>query len=272
MAFFKMFADSAKEFKSLRCITVTAMMIALNLALKSVTIYVTDDLKISFSYLALATIGMLFGPTVGFFAGAVTDILGLLVQQMMSAFNPLYTLVEATGGLLYGLFLYRLQPVKFNKEMFKPTTETNVASLNGINAKMMSALMIISVTVLYNIYKFNELFVVYVIVIALLYGIFLHKLAALPWKQLLRIIGAKLTVALVCNIVMNPAIMVITGVWAIDLALDVKIPLRLLKNAIQCPVDIMILILILFPIMAAYKSIFKNHNSNKNNKKTATKA
>lgn len=271
MAFFRMFKDSALELKSLRCITVTAMMIALNLALKSVTIYVTDDLKISFSYLALATIGMLFGPTVGFFAGAVTDILGLLVQQMMSAFNPLYTLVEATGGLLYGLFLYRLQPVKFNKEMFKPVAETSIVPLNGINAKLLSALMIIAVTVLYNIYKFNELFVVYVIVFALLYGIFLHKLAALPWKQLLRVIGAKLTVALVCNIVMNPAIMVITGVWAADLALDVKIPLRLLKNAIQCPVDIMILILILFPIMAAYKSIFKNQNTTKNNKKTPTK-
>lgn len=269
MAFFKIFADSAKELKSLRCITVTAMMIALNLALKSVTIYVTDDLKISFSYLALATIGMLFGPTVGFFAGAVTDILGLLVQQMLSAFNPLYTLVEATGGLLYGLFLYRLQPVKLSKEMFIPTAEPNTTALNGINAKLLSALMVISVFVLYNIYKFNELFVIYVIVIAFVYGIFLHKLAAAPWKQLLRIIGAKVSVAIVCNIIMNPAIMVITGVWAFDLALDVKIPLRLLKNAIQVPVDIMILILILFPIMTAYRSIFKNQLASKKGNKTA---
>ncbi len=270
MAFFKMFADSAKELKTLRCITVTAMMIALNLALKSITIYVTDDLKISFSYLALATIGMLFGPTVGFFAGAVTDILGLLVQQMMSAFNPLYTLVEATGGMLYGLFLYKLQPVKFSKEMFNTTTDPNVPALNGINAKILSALLIISISVLYNIYQFNALFVVYVIVFALLYGILLHKLALLPWKQLLRIIGAKLSVALVCNIIMTPAIMVITEVWALDAALNVKIPLRLLKNAIQCPVDIMILILILFPIMTAYKSIFKNQNTTRTDNKSLT--
>lgn len=261
MAIFKMFKDSALELKKLRCLTVTAMMIALNLALKSVTVYVTDDLKISFSFLALATIGMLFGPTVGFFAGAVTDILGLLVQQMMSAFNPLYTLVEATGGLLYGLFLYKLQPVKFSKEMFKPNADQNAAALNGINAKLLSALMIISVFVLHSIYKFNDLFVIYVVIIALVYGIFLHKLAALPWKQLLRIIGAKLSVAIVCNIIMNPAIMVITGTWALDLALDVKIPLRLVKNAIQCPVDIILLILILFPIMVAYKSIFKNQQT-----------
>lgn len=268
MAIFKMFADSAKELKSLRCITVTAMMIALNLALKSVTIYVTDDLKISFSYLALATIGMLFGPTVGFLAGAVTDILGLLVQQMMSAFNPLYTLVEATGGLLYGLFLYRLQPVKFSKEMFKPNGDQNTVILSGINAKLISLLMVVSVFVLRYIFQFNDLFVVYVVIIAFVYGVFLYKLAALPWKQLLRVIGAKVSVAFVCNIVMTPAVMVILGTWAPEVALTVKIPLRLVKNAIQVPVDIMILILILFPIMAAYKRIFKNSAAAKPNKAT----
>lgn len=270
MAIFKMFADSAKELKSLRCITVTAMMIALNLALKSVTIYVTDDLKISFSYLALATIGMLFGPTVGFLAGAVTDILGLLVQQMMSAFNPLYTLVEATGGLLYGLFLYKLQPVKFSKDMFKPSGDPNAAMLSGINAKLISVFMVITVFVLHSIYQFDALFVVYVIVIAFVYGIFLHKLAALPWKQLLRVIGAKVSVAFVCNIIMTPAVMVIMGTWAPEVAWSVKIPIRLVKNAIQVPVDIMILILILFPIMAAYKRIFKNSTAMKSEK--ATKA
>lgn len=257
MAILKMFANSAKELKSLRCITVTAMLIALNLALKSVTIYITADLKISFSYLALATIGMLFGPTVGFIAGTITDILGLLVQQMISAFNPLYTIVEATGGMLYGLFLYKLQPIKFGKESFKPAIDRSTALLSGINAKLLSALMVLTAFVLYEIYHFNELFVVYVIIIAFVYGIFLYKLAALPWKQLLRIVGAKVSVAFMCNIVMTPAVMVIMGTWSAELALNEKIPLRLVKNAIQVPVDIIILTLILFPIMAAYKRIFK---------------
>lgn len=268
MAIFKMFADSAKELKSLRCITVTAMMIALNLALKSVTIYVTDDLKISFSYLALATIGMLFGPTVGFLAGTVTDILGLLIQQMMSAFNPLYTLVEATGGMLYGLFLYKLQPVKFSKDMFKPSGDQSTAFLNGINAKLISLLLVVSVFVLRCIFEFNDLFVVYTVIIAFVYGVFLYKLAALPWEQLLRVIGAKVSVAFICNIVMTPAVMVILGTWAPEVAWEVKIPLRLVKNAIQVPVDIIILILILFPIMAAYKRIFKNSIAAKSEKST----
>ncbi|MBQ8613536.1 MAG: ECF transporter S component, partial [Ruminiclostridium sp.] len=72
MAILRMFKNSALELKSLRCITVTAMLIALNLVLKSVTIYLSEDLKLTFSYLALASIGMLFGPSVGFIAGIIT--------------------------------------------------------------------------------------------------------------------------------------------------------------------------------------------------------
>ncbi len=259
MAIFRMFRDSALELKSLRCLTVTAMLIALNLALKSVTVYVTDDLKISFSYLALAAIGMLFGPTVSFVAGTVTDLLGLLISQQMSAFNPLFTLVEAVGAMLYGLFLYRLVPIKFSKDMLKPASDPNTAQLCGVNAKLTAIILIGAVCILQWIYNFNPLFTVYVIAFAILYGLFLYKLAALPWKQLIRVAGAKLSVAIVCNIIMTPAVMVITGIWAPEV-LALKIPARLLKNAIQCPVDIILLMLVLFPIMTAYKTIFKNQS------------
>ena len=204
MAIFKMFKKSALEMKNLRCITVTAMMIALSLALKSVTIYVTDDLKISFSFIALATIGMLFGPTVGFLAGTVTDILGLLIQQQMSAFNPIFTFVEAMGGMLYGLFLYN---ISFNK-------------IENKNGKFFT--------------KSDTL-------------------------QLLRIVLAKLAVAVVCNIILTPLAMYITGVWAWETMITVKIPARLIKNAIQVPVDCILLFAILPPILAAYKSIFKRN-------------
>lgn len=111
MAFFDIFRRSAGELKSLRCICVTAVLIALDLALKSVTIYL-PFCKISVAFVAMAAIGMLFGPVVGCMAGAITDILGLMISQQMSAFNPLFTIVEMTGGLLYGLFLYDFEAVK----------------------------------------------------------------------------------------------------------------------------------------------------------------
>lgn len=210
MAIFRMFKNSALELKNLHCLTVTAMLIALNLALKSVTIYITDDMKISFSFLALAAIGMLFGPTVGFMAGTVTDILGMLIAQNIGAFNPLFTLVEATGAMLYGLFLYKLTPIRLSKDGFKNVTADK-----------------------------NMLF------------------------SFLRVIGAKLSVAIVCNIIMNPLFMVLLGYWGWETAVMVKLPARLLKNAIQCPVDIILLLLVLFPVMVAYNSIFRQNTFHK---------
>ena len=40
----------------------------------------------------------------------------------------------------------------------------------------------------------------------------------------------------------------------------VKIPARLVKNAIQVPVDCVLLMIVLFPIMVAYNRIFKNQD------------
>ena len=270
MAIFTNFKKSALELKSIRCITVTAMLIALNLALKSVTVYISDDLKISFSFLALAAIGMLFGPTVGFLAGTITDILGLLIANTIGAFNPLFTLVEATGGMLYGMFLYNLKPIKFDKESLKPNISPEEAQLRGVNAKIAAGLMVGSVFVLRYFYEFNNLFVIYVVVAALLYGLVLYRLALLPWKQLFRVIGAKVTVAIVCNIIMTPLCMVITEMWTWEVMMSVKIPARLLKNAIQVPVDCVLLLVILFPIMAAYNRIFRNNSAVKQKRVKAT--
>lgn len=270
MAIFTNFKKSASELKSIRCITVTAMLIALNLALKSVTVYVTADLKISFSFLALAAIGMLFGPTVGFIAGTITDILGLLIANTIGAFNPLFTLVEATGGMLYGMFLYNLKPIKFDKESLKLNISPEEAQLRGVNAKIAAGLMIGAVFVLRYFYEFNNLFVIYVVVAALLYGLVLYRLALLPWKQLFRVIGAKVTVAIVCNIIMTPLVMVITEMWTWDVMIMEKIPARLLKNAIQVPADCVLLLIILFPIMAAYNRIFRNNSAVKQKKVKAT--
>lgn len=105
-SFFNLFVRSAKELKSIRCLAVTSMFIALDLVLKlTVSIDITPQLKISFAFIALASIGMLYGPTVGFAAGFVTDLLGFIIKPS-GAFDIRYTLIEALGALIYGLFLY----------------------------------------------------------------------------------------------------------------------------------------------------------------------
>ena len=139
MAFFDIFKRSAGELKSLRCICVTAVLIALDLALKSVTIYL-PFCKISVAFVAMAAIGMLFGPVVGCMAGAITDILGLMISQQMDAFNPLFTIVEMMGGLLYGLFLYDFEAVKPDfsggKAFFRSIGANRRAVLRIILAKL----------------------------------------------------------------------------------------------------------------------------------------
>lgn len=204
MAFLRSFKKSAEELKDIRCIVVTALLIALDLAIKSITITVMSDLKVSFAFLAKASIGMLYGPTVGFIAGALSDLISFAIKPT-GTFSPLFTLVEATGAMLYGLFLYKLKLSR---------TEIRDKSLQKQSA-----------------------------------------------KQILWIVLAKLSVVVVCNLILTPLALVVTnsleaGALVFGSVL-VKYPARLLKNAIQFPVDCVMLIGVLPIISSAYNMVFK---------------
>ena len=76
----KMFQESFKEFKDLRAVVVTGLLIALSMVIESFTINL-GFAKINFAFLAIAAIGMLYGPSVSLFAGAVCDVLGILSKK-----------------------------------------------------------------------------------------------------------------------------------------------------------------------------------------------
>lgn len=103
-SFFSMFSKSAKEFASVRCITVTGVFIAISMVLEMFSINL-QFVKINFAFLAIAVIGMLFGPTVGFGAGLLCDIVGFIVNPS-ALFLPAYTIVAGLQGLIYGCCLY----------------------------------------------------------------------------------------------------------------------------------------------------------------------
>lgn len=113
--FLSIFTDSAKELTQVRCIVMTGMLIAVGLLLKMfVMIPIGETIKISFNFLALASIGMLFGPVPAAIAGAITDILGFLVANKTGgAYHPGFTLVEIMAGLIYGICLYKAEMGKF---------------------------------------------------------------------------------------------------------------------------------------------------------------
>lgn len=207
MAFFANFKKSAAELKNIRCICVTAILIALDLALKSVTIQL-PFCKISVAFVAIAAIGMLFGPVVAFLAGGITDILGLLIAQNMDAFNPLFTLVEMTGGLLYGLFLYDFTVIK-------PDFSGGKAFFKSIGSN---------------------------------------------WGSFLRIILAKFTVIVICNLIMNTSFQVITGYIAPEV-FWVKLWARVGTNFIKMPFDVILLLLTMYPVKTAFSRVFKTGKS-----------
>lgn len=103
------FVRSLNELKSTRCLALTALLIAINIALDllGLTVKLPPNLRISFGFLCNASIGMLFGPVVGMMAGVCTDVLGYFAGNLtMGAYFPGYTLTAITAGLIWGLWLY----------------------------------------------------------------------------------------------------------------------------------------------------------------------
>ncbi|MGN0622208.1 MAG: folate family ECF transporter S component [Porcipelethomonas sp.] len=106
--FFGLFVQSFKEIagkNKITCIVVTGLLVAVSMAIEAFTIEIPFA-KINFAFVAIAAIGMLYGPSVAFFAGGMCDILGYIVHPD-GAFLPLYTLIGMFQGLIYGIVIYR---------------------------------------------------------------------------------------------------------------------------------------------------------------------
>ena len=121
-SFFSMFYTSLKELKSIRCIAITGIFITISMVIEAFTIDLVI-FKINFAFLAIAVIGMLFGPTVSLVAGFACDIVGFVVHPQ-GGFIPTYILVAGLQGLIYGIVLFTLlgvyyyfQAKKFNERV-----------------------------------------------------------------------------------------------------------------------------------------------------------
>lgn len=106
------FLRSLHELRDPRALVVTSILIALNLAMDmaGIKFYIMPETRVSPGFLCNASIGMLYGPSVGMLAGFLTDILGFLFDRSGMAYFPGYTITAVLGGLFYGLFLYKGKP------------------------------------------------------------------------------------------------------------------------------------------------------------------
>jgi len=91
---------------SLRTLCPVAMLIALAFVLERVVPAVdTGFMRISFAFIPMMCVGMLFGPLWGVAASGVADILGWPIMGMIPI--PLILLARTVNGFLYGLILHR---------------------------------------------------------------------------------------------------------------------------------------------------------------------
>ncbi len=106
--FFSMFPASARELKKVRTITISAVFMALSVVLRSVAIPLGTDIRITFAFLGIMVIAMLYGPVVAMIANLGTDIIGYLLDgAKMREYNLALAVVVVLDGLIYGMLLYQ---------------------------------------------------------------------------------------------------------------------------------------------------------------------
>ena len=98
--------DAAAELKDTKMLVITALMIALRVALKPLAIPLGPQLSIQTAMLATALGAMIFGPVVAIPAAIVSDTVGFMIYPTGDYFLP-FVLTEIASTMFYAIFLYR---------------------------------------------------------------------------------------------------------------------------------------------------------------------
>ena len=119
--------DAAAELKSTRMLVITALMIALRVALKPLAIPLGPQLSIQTAMLATALGSMIFGPVVAISAAMISDTVGFLIYPTGDYFLP-FMLTEIASTMIYALCLYRskVNPIRVMLSRFFICSLVNV--------------------------------------------------------------------------------------------------------------------------------------------------
>ena len=101
--------DAAAELKDVKMLVITALMIALRIALKPFAIYIGPQMAIQTATLATALGAMIFGPVLAIPAAMISDTVGFMIFPTGDYFLP-FMLTEIASTLFYALCLYRAKP------------------------------------------------------------------------------------------------------------------------------------------------------------------
>ena len=101
--------DAAAELKDTKMLVITALMIALRVALKPLAIPLGPQLSIQTAMLATALGAMIFGPVMAIPAAIISDTVGFMLWPTGDYFLP-FVLTEIASTMIYALCLYRAKP------------------------------------------------------------------------------------------------------------------------------------------------------------------
>ena len=96
------------EFKDTRMIVFAALILALRVAVKPLSIPVAGDLKEGIGFIVNAFGSMIYGPVLALLSGALSDTLGYLLYPS-GVYFPAYMITEMAGSFVFALFLYRAE-------------------------------------------------------------------------------------------------------------------------------------------------------------------
>ena len=102
--------DAFAELKDTKMLVITALMIALRVALKPLAIPLGPQLSIQTAMLATALGAMIFGPVVAIPAAMISDTVGFMIYPTGDYFLP-FMLTEIASTMFYAIFLYRAEKV-----------------------------------------------------------------------------------------------------------------------------------------------------------------
>ncbi len=98
-----MIHDSVRELHSIRALTGGAMLTAVSIVIHQfTTAFLSQLMRISFTFLPIAVSGMLYGPVLTGSLGAMVDILRFFVRNNGEAYFIGFTISEFAVGFLYG--------------------------------------------------------------------------------------------------------------------------------------------------------------------------
>lgn len=90
-----------------RSISVIGLLMGLEIILTRFVAIETPIVRISFGFLPIAIIAMLYGPWIAGAAAAMTDFMGIILFPKVALYFPGFTLSAFLVGVIYGLVLYK---------------------------------------------------------------------------------------------------------------------------------------------------------------------